>query len=124
MSRSRYSWFEGGVRTATFVHSPLLPAAVRGTTSHALAHCSDWWATFASLAGLSPTDDCGGNPACIPVDGRSLWPVLTGAQPPGSLRTELLLGVGGKPPHFAGALRSGRYKLVAPTRQADGWSAR
>ena len=52
----KYSWFEGGVRTATFVYSPLLPAAVRGTTNHALLHVSDWWATFSALAGpLAPS---------------------------------------------------------------------
>ena len=49
--------------------------------------------------------------------------MLTGAASAENLRTELLLGVGGKPPHFAGALRSGQYKLIAPTSQADGWSA-
>jgi hypothetical protein len=100
-----------------------------------LIHVSDWWATFATLAGLSAVDDCGGNPACIPLDGKDAWPVLTGAAPAASHRTELLLGVGGKPSPadagestghgggFAGALRSGPYKLIAPASQSDGWSA-
>ena len=121
--------------------------------------------TFAALAGLAAADDCGGNPACAPVDGKDAWPVLSGAAPAASLRTELLLGVGGRPPPerlwaaapelgaqqeeeeeeegaeesgqadqpaafgtpagggFTGALRSGVYKLIAPGRQADGWSA-
>lgn len=39
----KYSWFEGGVRTATLVHSKLLPEKVVGTTNHALLHVSDWW---------------------------------------------------------------------------------
>ena len=116
------------MRTATFVASPLLPAAVVGTTNHALLHISDWWATFATLAGLEAADDCDGNPSCPTLDGKDAWPVLTGATPAASHRTELLLGVGGPPPvnkseAQKGALRSGPYKLIAPTSQADGWSA-
>ena len=47
----KYSWFEGGVKVASFINSPLLPAQVRGTTSNVLLHISDWYATFAVLAG-------------------------------------------------------------------------
>lgn len=46
--------------------------------------------------------------------------------PAASHRTELLLGVGGARAlqgAGTGALRSGPYKLIAPARQADGWSA-
>ena len=126
----KYSWFEGGVRVASFVASPLLPAHSVGTTSRALLSISDWWATFAVLGGLPPTDDCTGKPGCVPVDGRDAWPVLT--QPPNasasevvSWRTELLLGVGGAK-QTGGALRNGSYKLIAPggnSKSADGWSA-
>lgn len=124
-----FKWaYRGGVRTATFVASPLLPNAVLGTTNHALIHISDWWATFAALASLKPGDECDGNPACVPVDGKNAWPVLTGAVSATDYRTELLLGVGGPPPADEtkaqkGALRSGPYKLIAPSSQADGWSA-
>ena len=118
----------GGVRTTTFIASPLLPPAVLGTTNHALLHISDWWATFAVMAGLEPADDCDGNPACVSLDGKDAWPVLTGAVSTADHRTELLLGVGGPPPADQnqaqkGALRSGPYKLIAPSSQADGWSA-
>jgi arylsulfatase A-like enzyme len=96
----KYSWFEGGVRVASFVASPLLPPHSIGTTSHALLHISDWWATFAVLGGLSPTDNCTSIPGCVPVDGMDVWPVLT--QAPNvtagdavAWRTELLIGVGG-----------------------------
>lgn len=117
----KYSWFEGGCRTATFVASPLLPENVRGSTNHVLASISDWWATFAVLAGLPASDSCEG---CVPVDGKDLWPAITGMVDPTSVRTELLLGVGGT--RHNGALRSGNYKLIAPggnSPAADGWSA-
>ena len=78
-------------------------------------------ATFATLAGLDAADDCDGNPACVPLDSKDAWPALTGATPPASFRTELLLGVGTL--QLRGALRSGPYKLIAPSSQADGWSA-
>ena len=120
----KYTYFEGGVRSSSFVASPLLPAAVRGTTSRALLSVADWWATFAALAGLAPTDPCEG---CVPVDGRDAWPVLSGA--PGAAaawRTELLLGVGGR--GMAGAYRNGSHKLIAVGGNAAGdekgcWSA-
>ena len=54
----KYSFFEGGIRVAAFVASPLLPPRVRGTTNHALLHVSDVWPTLASLAGLDPVDNC------------------------------------------------------------------
>lgn len=100
--------------------SPLLPEAVRGTTNHALLHVSDWYATFAVLAGLNPADDCLG---CVPIDGLFVWPVITGSGPPP--RTELVLGVGG-PSQTGGALRNGSYKLIdrgGNSKAADGWSA-
>ena len=109
----KYSWFEGGVRAASFVASPLLPAAVRGTRSDGLFHISDWWATFASLAGLEPEDNCDG---CVHLDGLDIWPDLTDPGGPAA-RTELLLGV------TAGAYRNGSHKLIAAPNGADGYSA-
>ncbi|XP_072018407.1 arylsulfatase B-like [Amphiura filiformis] len=44
------SLFEGGIRAVGFVNSPLLPAAVKSTTSNALIHVSDWFPTFVNLA--------------------------------------------------------------------------
>ena len=77
----RYSYFEGGVRASSFLASPLLPASVVGTTNNALLHVADWWPTFAGLAGLNTTDDCGGlhpGGGCPSVDGRDAWAVITG----------------------------------------------
>lgn len=123
----KYSWFEGGVRVASFLSSPLLPATARGTRSAALMHISDWYPTFSALAGIKDTgDDCAGNQVCPPVDGLNVWPSITGTAPPP--RTELLLGVGGKARRGALVNISGaqRFKYIAMggnTPNADGWSA-
>lgn len=120
----KYSYFEGGVRTATFVWSQaLLPSTVRGTTTGALISVADWYATFAALAHTS-VGDAG-------TDSVNQWPVITG-QPSirgrdGGVavvgRTELVIGVGGG---ATGAYRNGSYKLIMPggnAEAADGWSA-
>ena len=120
----KYTWFEGGVRSASFLASPLLPKAVQGTTSDTLLSVADWWATFAVMAGLEPTDKCDG---CVGVDGLDAWPVIAGAaNATAPWRTELLLGVGGR--SMAGAYRNGSLKLIAPGGNAAGgekgcWSA-
>ena len=118
----KYSWFEGGVRTVTVVNSPLLPASVQGTTNNALMHISDWWPTFAALAGLSTQDDtCKGS--CVPIDGTNVWSVIMGEAV--SVRSELLLGVGG-PQGKGGAYINGTYKFISQggnSVAADGWSA-
>lgn len=41
------------MRVAGFVHSPLLPAEVQGTTSWELYHVTDWLPTIVTLAGGS-----------------------------------------------------------------------
>ena len=63
------SYFEGGVRAASFVHSPLLPARQRHAW-RGLMHVSDWHPTAAALAG-----------APLPagaVDGYNVWGALAG----------------------------------------------
>ena len=117
----KYTYFEGGVRTASFLASPLLPERVVGTWSHALLHESDWWPTFAALAGLSPTDDAArGNPGYVSVDGRNAWAVITDDQATlvsDPWRTELLLGVDYFPDQqieWQGALINGSFKYISP----------
>jgi hypothetical protein len=118
----KYSFFEGGCRVATFVASPLLPSAVRGTTYAGLVGVFDWYATFAGLAGVDVVDP--------DTDSVDLWPCITSAHG-GQLQTrfkpcrqELLIGVGGA--QRAGAYRNGSLKLIMPggnDASADGWSA-
>eukprot|EP01065_Artemidia_motanka_P022262 TRINITY_DN2647_c0_g3_i1.p1 TRINITY_DN2647_c0_g3~~TRINITY_DN2647_c0_g3_i1.p1 ORF type:complete len:557 (+),score=189.37 TRINITY_DN2647_c0_g3_i1:53-1723(+) len=128
----KYSFFEGGVRTTAFVHSPLLPAAVRGTRSQSIFHVSDWYATFCALAGVEADDGF----AAAPVDGVNAWPRLSSAEKlprpaaawkGGTAEDEVLLGIkGGEYGHNAmGALLHGELKLIvgAQLKNADGWSA-
>ena len=69
------SFFEGGIRTPTFLHSPLLPAArTGGRVEEAFFHISDWYATFLYLAKSDNPGDSG--PGRFPVDGRNIWPVV------------------------------------------------
>jgi hypothetical protein len=69
--------FEGGLRQSAFVAGGFLPAKMRGKTTNALMHICDWYATFASLAGVDPND--AGKPGGVPAsDGLDLWPVIAG----------------------------------------------
>lgn len=45
------TFFEGGVRSVAFLHSPLLPPQSRGTKLDGLMHIADWYASppFASF---------------------------------------------------------------------------
>ena len=88
--------YEGGVRPAAFVHSPLLSSSPYiGTWYEGIVHQTDWLPTFAGLAGAQlPSDQ---------VTGLDLWDALQGNA--GAVeRTEALLAFG--------TLRVGDYKLI------------
>ena len=104
---TKYTFFEGGARTAAFVSGGLVPMPRRGSTTNALISVADWYATFSVLAGLDPSDNCEG---CVSIDGVDLWPLLSGANAT-EPRIELLIGVGGAA--CKGAYRNGSIKLIA-----------
>ena len=88
----KWTWFEGGVRPAAFVHSPLLTR--RGWHNGTL-HLVDWLPTFLALAGAARDDDA--------FDGVDQWASLAfGAAP---AREATLIG--------PGVLVQGNYKLYA-----------
>jgi leishmanolysin-like peptidase len=76
------TFFEGGVRAAAFVHSPLLPAArAGGRVEGAFLHVSDWYPTFLSLAGAASSasdNPADAGPGRFPVDGVNVWSYLVG----------------------------------------------
>merc|ERR1719408_963756 len=52
----KMSNWEGGIRVNAFVSGGFLPEKVRGTKNDGLMAGWDWYATFAGLAGVDPTD--------------------------------------------------------------------
>ena len=115
--------YEGGVRAAAFVHSPLLPTAVHGTRNRKLFHISDVLPTFVSLAG-------GNTKRNKPLDGFDIWDAVTTSA--ASPRQELLHNL--NPACHRGyvkpnaAIRIGdwkllvdcfNYTLMAPTGQVS-----
>lgn len=61
--------FEGGVRSASFVYSSLIPQAARGTVHRGLFHSVDWLPTLAGLAGASTEQN-------LKLDGVDIWQAL------------------------------------------------
>lgn len=81
----------GGVRVASFLSGGFLPARVRGTTSHALIATADWYATFAALAGVDPTDERATAHDLPPIDSVDQSGILLGTAS-SSLRVDIVLG--------------------------------
>jgi arylsulfatase I/J len=115
----KHELYEGGVRVAGFVYSPLLPGtAPVGGTVHAIIHVTDWLPTLLTAAGLSPSAR-----AHLPLDGTSMWGCLSGDSAQCG-RTEVLLnfntvcdsgllGFATECPAPKAAVRVGELKLLA-----------
>eukprot|EP00794_Sanderia_malayensis_P018116 gene18116-19926_t len=92
--------YEGGVRGAGFVYSPLLKKTDRVSTD--LLHVTDWFPTILSLAGGRPDSD-------TEIDGVDVWRTLSdGAESP---REELLLNIDDLV-YKNSAYREGKWKVV------------
>ena len=48
--------WEGGTRGASFVAGGVIPKKMQGTICHETVHVTDYYATFAWLAGVDPRD--------------------------------------------------------------------
>ena len=75
----KYSNFEGGIRSVAFVSGGIVPMAMRGSKNLDPVHIADWYATFAAMAGVDPTDAAAAKAGLPAVDGVDLWPRLSGS---------------------------------------------
>ncbi|CAE7803063.1 Arsb [Symbiodinium sp. CCMP2592] len=111
----KYSDFEGGVRTNTFISGGFIPESSRGRIHNGIVSIADWYTIFSELAGVDPKDDAAeaanvwlksrGLSTLAPVDGKNgmLDAIFQGA--PGPRANESLF-------ISANALLSYPYKLV------------
>jgi len=101
----KYSYWEGGIRSSSFIHSPMLPG---GVINQELLHVTDWLPTLGHLAacGVEPNDQCTG-PDMGDIDGVNQWNAIVGAGK--SNRTEFLVNIDPKAKNSA--LRWGPWKL-------------
>ncbi|MFT4621421.1 MAG: arylsulfatase A-like enzyme [Myxococcota bacterium] len=119
-NRSKLTLFDGGCRVPLIMAGPTVTAP--GSTSDALVHVVDVFATVADLANvdLSTLRDPDGDP--VPVDGRSLMPYLADPSAPSQrdLAYSERMGPNGGPPYRERDIRmvrDERYKLI---RSRDG----
>ena len=98
----KLNFFEGGIRPAAFVTSPLLPVTARGTTYSGLLHETDWFATLAYLAGATPPSD---------LDGINVWNTLEDPHSATPHRTEVLVA-----DHILRSGRQGHLTRASPCR--------
>ena len=83
--------WEGGIRGNSFVSGGFLPPSVRGSKFDGMVALWDWYATFASLAGVDPADARAAAAGLPPIDSHDLSPVILG-QTTTSPRTSLVIG--------------------------------
>ncbi|XP_072035661.1 arylsulfatase J-like [Amphiura filiformis] len=103
---SKNTLYEGGVRGVGFIHSPLLPDPIKGTTSHAWIHVTDWFPTI--LSGLAGRDTM-----TKAIDGIDVWKAIISNST--SPRKELLHSIDPISwPKLTGtaALQMGDWKLL------------
>lgn len=113
----KFSNFEGGVRVNAFVNGGLVPSARRGSKLEGFVTAWDWYATYAALANVDPTDHEAAAAGLPPHDSLNMWPWLSGEQTV-SPRTEVVLGEttsltpNGDGQTIVGGLIRGNYKLL------------
>ena len=86
----KYTLFEGGIRVPAFMAGPILPPAVRGRPFRGIFHIADWYATFAQMLGVDPTDYVAQKYKLPPIDSIGMWSEIMQAHSP-SKRSEVLL---------------------------------
>ena len=129
------SLYEGGVRSVSFVNSPLLPK--RSYTNKHLHHIIDWFPTFEVLAQDNGAYN-GSGKAGLPLNGVNIWDSIAKNI---SQRSEVLIGKsdskmykkvdyppdeciwdGEKHPKTRSVLRYKQWKILAGPIKDQGWS--
>ncbi|PIK52315.1 putative arylsulfatase I [Apostichopus japonicus] len=101
--------WEGGVRGAAFVHSPLIKSSPR--ISNGMFHVCDWFPTFIDIGGGDPSKFSN-------LDGTSQWQSLkSGTKSP---RTEILHNI--DPIYNVSALRWMDFKVIIGDTYQGNWS--
>ena len=112
--------WEGGIRGNSFVSGGFLPPSVRGTKFEGLIALWDWYGTFASLAGVDPTDHRAALANLPPIDSYDLTPVLMGrAKGFMSPRRELVIGTDPRPTNLTTAPLCTSYNRHTPRYDDD-----
>ncbi|XP_070570797.1 arylsulfatase B-like [Ptychodera flava] len=78
------AYYEGGIKVAGFISSPLLPPNLHGSTNRELIHVSDWFPTLVHLAR-------GNLDGTKPLDGYNQWDTIRHQNP--SPRKEILINI-------------------------------
>jgi arylsulfatase B len=92
LTGGKFSNWEGGIRVTAFVAGGALPVARRGRVESGLSTVWDWYATYAKLAGVDPTDKSAAAAGLPPIDSVDLWPLLSGTGAQAMARTEVIIG--------------------------------
>ena len=114
----KLSNWEGGIRSNALASGGLLPKAMVGTKLTGLMAGWDWYATYAALAGVDPTDHRAKAAGLPPIDSHNLWPLLSG-QTKVSPRTELAIGDVNQ---VGGLITADGFKLLLGTLTEAGWT--
>jgi len=104
--RHKASGFEGGIHVPAFAHLPGMVSA--GTRNHGTSHIMDLLPTFLALAGSELPGTQYRGQEVLPVQGKSLLPLLTGAASEVRADNEIL----GWELHGHRSIRMGDWKLV------------
>lgn len=113
---AKFTFWEGGTRGVSLIHSPLLPKHARGTVNNGLMHAADWYNTLLSAANVSsPVNSTA-------IDSINMWPMLLkpGTSSPRTILIHNVRNKANKP--LAGKIRAGRYNLyVGDPGDSSGW---
>jgi len=113
----KFSNWEGGIRAVAFATGGHVPSSRRGTKETGLIAIQDFYATYAALAKVDPTDHKAAAGGLPPIDSLNMWPLLSGHNAT-SPRTEIQIGdtsamtPNGDGKTLVGGLIWGRYKLL------------